>query len=183
MNMGEQIVIFKLDNNLFGIPVYCVNEIINCQSLSNIPNRPAFVDGITNLRGRVITVVNLRKRFGFATSPNSIFSGDQGTEEKIILVEGTNIGFRVDSVEEIVIPGKDEVIEPDAFQKDLNESFIWKLFKHNERVVVVLDPQDIIHNTHVPKQGELSLADKISQDPSFSLKSKEEQIEKEAILV
>ena len=155
MNMGDQIVVFKLDNNLFGLPVNSVNEIINIQNLSSIPNKPFYVDGITNLRGRVITVVNLRRRFGFKESNEAI------TEEKIILIQGTNIGFRVDVVEEIVVPEKDEILDPDEFQRDLTESFIWKLFRHNDGVVIVIDPEDIVHRSHLKTEG-TNLADKIN---------------------
>lgn len=155
MNMGDQIVVFKLDNNLFGLPVYSVNEIINIQELSSIPNKPKYVDGITNLRGRVITVVNLRKRFGFSESEIDF------VDEKIILIQGTNIGFRVDAVEEIVVPEKGEIIEPDEFQKDLTESFIWKLFRHHQGVVIVIDPEQIVHRSHLDNEGS-NLADKLN---------------------
>jgi chemotaxis signal transduction protein len=64
-------------------------------------------------------------------------------------------------VEEIVIPQKDEIIEPDEFQKDLNESFIWKLFRHNEGVVIVIDPSEIVNKTHLNIEGS-NLAQKLN---------------------
>ena len=118
---------------------------------------PEYVDGITNLRGKVITVLNLRKRFGFAID-------GIGTDEKIILIQGSNIGFRVDSVEEIAVPKEGEIIEPDDFQHDLNESFIWKLMKRNNGVTIILEPHDIIKHSHLDTHL-VNLAEKLEKIP------------------
>src|SRR5205823_5644718 len=81
-----------------------VQEIIRVQRLTRVPNSPKFVDGVINLRGRVIPVIDLRKRFGIDCT-------EQGNQTRIVVVEvkGTVLGFIVDSVSEVLrIPAESE---------------------------------------------------------------------------
>ncbi len=66
---GEaQIVVLELAGEVYGIEIAVLQEIIRMQSVTRIPNGPDFVEGVTNLRGRVIPVLDLRKRFGLAAA-------------------------------------------------------------------------------------------------------------------
>ena len=63
--MDYQIVIFELDSELFGLQIAAVESIIILQPITQVPHAPSFVEGVTNLRGNVLPVIDLRKRFGF----------------------------------------------------------------------------------------------------------------------
>jgi len=91
------LVIFTLDNGLYGVDVSQVREITNMHDTTPVPNTSHYVDGVTNLRGQVTTVTNLRKKFGLPEKDNDDSS-------RMIVVEPDNvpIGMIVDSVSEVL---------------------------------------------------------------------------------
>ncbi|HBV96571.1 MAG: chemotaxis protein CheW [Peptococcaceae bacterium BICA1-7] len=102
----EQVVVFNLHNQTYGVNIASVLEIIRAESVTRIPGSPIFIEGIINIRGKVIPVMDLCKRFGLP-------SGAVSETTRIIIVEagGVSMGFTVDSVSEVIrLP--DTAIEP-----------------------------------------------------------------------
>jgi purine-binding chemotaxis protein CheW len=101
-----QLVSFQLGHEIFAIDILGVQEIIRLAEITHVPNAPHYVEGVVNLRGKVIPIINLRARFGLsATEPTK--------ETRIVVVEVAHVilGFIVDSVEEVLrLP--EECIEP-----------------------------------------------------------------------
>jgi len=91
------LVIFTLDNGLYGVDVSQVREITNMHDTTPVPNTSHYVDGVTNLRGQVTTVTNLRKKFGLPEK-------DKDDSSRMIVVEPDNVpvGMIVDSVSEVL---------------------------------------------------------------------------------
>ena len=92
----RQLVVFDLANEVYGINIGTVREIIRMQTVTFVPDAPEFVKGVINLRGRVIPVVDLRKRFGLpVTEPTP--------ESRVLVVDiaGNDIGVIVDAVTEV----------------------------------------------------------------------------------
>src|ERR1051325_1604226 len=87
-----QLVSFHIAGEEFGLDILRVQEIIRIQELTRVPNSPNFVDGVINLRGKVIPVVALRKRFGMEEIPH-----DKQTRIVVVEVKGNVLGFIVDS--------------------------------------------------------------------------------------
>jgi purine-binding chemotaxis protein CheW len=94
-NNDLQIVNFQVDNVNYGVPVEQVREVRDMQAVTPVPGSPPYVQGVTNLRGQVITVVDLRKRLGLASGG--------GVGEKIMIIELDKLacGVVVDSVTEV----------------------------------------------------------------------------------
>ena len=104
----QQLVVFGLGKEEFGIDISRVREIVKLQNITTIPQSMDFVEGIVNLRGQIVPIVDLCKRFLVADRSESV-----DAERRIIVVNmsGQNIGILVDGVSEILrIP--DESIEP-----------------------------------------------------------------------
>lgn len=102
----EQLVVMRLASEDYGIDITHVREIIRMQNITEVPQAPAFVEGIINLRGSVIPVVDLRKRFGVEAS-------EQSEETRIVVVDVRQhtVGLVVDGVTEVItVPEKS--IEP-----------------------------------------------------------------------
>ena len=102
----EQLVVMRLASEDYGIDITHVREIIRMQNITEVPQAPAFVEGIINLRGSVIPVVDLRKRFGVEAS-------EQSEEARIVVVDVRQhtVGLVVDGVTEVItVPEKS--IEP-----------------------------------------------------------------------
>ena len=104
-----QLVSFHIGGEEFGLDILRVQEIIRIQALTRVPNSPDFVDGVINLRGKVIPVIALRKRFGLEE-----LAHDKQTRIVVIEVKGTVLGFIVDSVSEVLrIPAETVACAPD----------------------------------------------------------------------
>ena len=101
-----QLVSFQLGHEVFAIDILGVQEIIRLVEITHVPNAPHYVEGVVNLRGKVIPIINLRARFGLP-------SADPTKETRIVVVEVAHVilGFIVDSVEEVLrLP--EECLEP-----------------------------------------------------------------------
>ena len=92
-----QLVTFKLDNEEYAVDILKVQEINRLKEFTRVPNSPPYVEGVINLRGKVIPVVNLRKRFGFAGKEY-----DEWSRIMIMDIHGIRLGLVVDSVSEVL---------------------------------------------------------------------------------
>ena len=101
-----QLVTFRLGDEEFGIDIKMVQEINRMISITKMPGTPAHVEGVVNLRGKVIPVVSLRKKLGFQE-----IERDKATRIMVVEIEGKILGFIVDSVSE-VLRIDDATIEP-----------------------------------------------------------------------
>lgn len=135
----RQIVVFSLGSETYGVDIASVREIIPVQKIVSVPRAPDFVEGIINLRGRVIPVLDLRKHFGFEQK-----KGDPS--QRIVLVEAgqESIGVIVDAVSS-VLRISDESVEPAASVIVGAEiEYIQGIAKVDEELVVLIDLTKII---------------------------------------
>ncbi len=131
---NQQIVIFKVDDEMFGINIDQVKEIIAPMEIFKIPNTPGFVQGLINLRGKIYTILNLRKKFNLAAKES-----DEHTKIVILNSENLAVGFIIDVVNEIIwIDDKDIENPPDTI-KSLNRKYITGIAKIDEKAVLLLD--------------------------------------------
>jgi len=103
------------------------------QQLTRVPNSPDFVEGVINLRGKVIPVIALRKRFGL-----QILAQDKQTRIVVVEVKGTVLGFMVDSVSEVLrIPA--DTVEPPPRLGKVEREYVSGVGKLNDRLLILLD--------------------------------------------
>jgi len=130
----RQLVVFDLANEVYGINIGTVREIIRMQTVTFVPDAPEFVKGVINLRGRVIPVVDLRKRFGLpVTEPTP--------ESRVLVVDiaGNDIGVIVDAVTEVQRIAEAS-IEPAAALVTTEDSYyIEGIAKVEDRLLILLD--------------------------------------------
>jgi len=131
-----QLVVFRLGTEEYTVPIESVQEIIMPQKTTHIPKAPGFIEGIINLRGRVIPIIDGRKRFELPV--------DDSTETRIIVLELENhtIGLVVDAVSEVVHL-KTADIEPSPLENGEN-SFIQGVGKYKDRLLILLDPVNFL---------------------------------------
>ena len=133
----QQLVVFGLGKEEFGIDISRVREIVKLQNITTIPQSMDFVEGIVNIRGQIVPIVDLCKRFLVADRSESV-----DAERRIIVVNmsGQNIGILVDGVSEILrIP--DEAIEPTPpiVASGVSSDFIRGVAKVEGRLIIFLD--------------------------------------------
>jgi purine-binding chemotaxis protein CheW len=134
----EKVVIFSLGKELYGMDIFELKEIIRMAEITRIPKAPSFIEGVINLRGKIIPVIDLKKKLGI--------DGNENPEEKRILVAdvgGQTAGLVVDHVHEVAdIEDKD--IEPPPVVLEIDGRFIRGLAKMGERIVVLLKADEIL---------------------------------------
>ena len=133
-NDERQLVVFQLDAEFYGVDIARVHEIIRLQTITRVPRTPEFVEGVINLRGKVIPVVDLRKRFGLASAEHTRAS-------RIVVVEIGDqvVGIVVDGVSEVLRVSEATVEPPSPVVAGIDSEYIHGIAKLPERLVILLD--------------------------------------------
>lgn len=132
-----QLVSFNLDNEEYGVDVLKVREIIRMPSITRVPNTPHYVEGVINLRGKVIPIINMRRRFGLIE-----VEYDKQTRIMVMDVEGELMGFIVDAVSEVIRISSSEIQpSPAVVTSGIDQECIAGVINQAERLLVLLDLQ------------------------------------------
>ena len=143
----QQVVVFDLSGEVYALDILHVHEIIRIQPVTPVPGAPAYVEGLINLRGRVVPVVDLRKRFNLATR-------EINDRSRIIVVQVSDdiVGVVVDAVSEVITISPD-VIEPAArVVTGLDAEYIRTIAKIEGQLVAVLNPDKILEYSDVGEE-------------------------------
>jgi purine-binding chemotaxis protein CheW len=130
----RQLVVFQLGAELYGVEIARVHEIIRLQSVTRVPRSPAFVEGVINLRGKVIPVIDLRRRFGLP-------SADHTRASRIVVVEIGDqvVGIVVDGVSEVLRVKTATVEPPSPVVAGIDSEYLHGIAKLPDRLVILLD--------------------------------------------
>jgi purine-binding chemotaxis protein CheW len=141
--LGElQLVTFMLGAEEYGVPISQIQEIDRLAKITKVPKAAAFIEGVTNLRGEVIPVLNTRKRFELAETP-----ADDRTRIIIVDLGGVKTGLVVDSVREVLnLARKDIAPPPESIGNGIDQQFISGIGKVDagKRMIVLLDVEKIL---------------------------------------
>jgi purine-binding chemotaxis protein CheW len=139
-----QMLTFSLDNVSYGVNVHQVREVKNFEGVTPVPYAPPYVKGVTNLRGEVIPVIDLRRRFGMAA--------EKGIEDNGIMVivqDKHPIGVMVDSVMEVLtLQKKDIESNPDSLIADKSQAVIG-VAKHEKDLIILLDLMKVVSKSDI----------------------------------
>lgn len=131
-----QLVSFMLAEEEYGVEVLKVREIIRMPAITRMPDTPPYVEGIINLRGTVIPIVSLRRRF-------NLMEHEQCAQTRIIIMDvaGSQIGFIVDAVSEVIRIRRGEIKPPPALvlSGGIGREYISGVVSHAERLLIILD--------------------------------------------
>ena len=129
-----QLVVFSLGREEFAVEVTQVREIMRMEEITRMPKSPHFVEGIINLRGQIIAVVELAKRL-------NLEAGERDSDTRIIVVEAEDIkvGMIVDSVSEVLRVGAEAVEASPTLATDISSAFLRGVVKKDNRLIILLD--------------------------------------------
>ena len=135
----QQLVVFDLALEAYGVDIGAVREIIRMQDITEVPRTPEFVEGIINLRGKVIPVVDLRKRFGLPVS-------ERTKDNRIVVVDigGQDIGVIVDAVAEVLRVAADAVEPPSVVITSAESVYLLGIAKLEDRLIILLDLERVL---------------------------------------
>lgn len=132
--MEKQLVIFELASEYYGIDIALVESIIKIQTITQLPKSPAYVRGVTNLRGSVLPVIDLRTRFAINSSEDT-----KQTRIIIVTMGVIKVGVVVDGVSE-VLRVSDELIEPlPPMISSVNSAFLKGIVRLENRLIILLE--------------------------------------------
>ena len=137
-----QLVTFKLENDEFGVDILRVQEINRMMNITKIPNAPTFTEGVINLRGKIIPIIDLRKKLGFVSRVY-----DKSTRIIVVELDGIVLGFVVDSVSEVLRIPRDIIEPPPSIIGNVESDFIEGVGKLQDRLLILLELKKIFTNT------------------------------------
>lgn len=138
---GRQVVVFKLGKEEYGFDVGVVREIHNMEDIAKVHRSAPHIEGVINLRGKLLTVVNLRTRFGMEPMKK-----DEGNP-KIVVIDGPDalVGFLVDEVSEVARIDADSIEKaPDYIAKEIESQYVLGIAKHEDRLITLIDPLKVL---------------------------------------
>lgn len=136
-----QLVSFTIGEEEYGVDILCVQEINRMLNVTQVPNSPSYVDGVINLRGKVIPVIDLRSRFGMPRIART-------KDSRIVVVEliGKTVGFVVDAVSEVLrIPKDLTEVPPATVLQNIESEFITSVAKLDDRLLILIDLEKILN--------------------------------------
>ncbi len=135
----RQLVVFRLHNEEFGVEITDVREIVKPRHITRLPHVADYIEGVTNLRGEVIPVICLRKRFGLEPQ-------EETQDTRIIMLEINNglVGFIVDAVTETLRLPEEAIEPPPSNIAGLRADYLAGVGKVDDRLLILLDVDKIL---------------------------------------
>ena len=134
-----QLVSFNIGDEEFGVDILQVQEINRMLEVTRVPNAPEHVDGVINLRGKVIPIIDLRRRFGMPRKEH-----DKHTRIVVVELHGRVIGFVVDAVREVLRIPRSVTEPPPSITGGVNDEYITAVGKLEDRLLILLDLEKVL---------------------------------------
>ena len=140
--MDQQLVVFELAEEHYGVDIGAVQSIIKMEQVTVVPRAPDFVEGVINLRGTVLPVIDLRLRFGLSAKETT-----KDTRIAVVEIDSTEVGMVVDGVSEVLMVSDEDIEPPSPVVTTVDSAFITGIAKvaaaggegTNGRLIILLD--------------------------------------------
>ncbi|HBB66277.1 MAG: chemotaxis protein CheW [Elusimicrobia bacterium GWA2_56_46] len=144
----QQLVVFSLSSEEYGVPITQIQEIIRLPEITRIPGMPGFIEGVINLRGRIIPVIDLRGRFGLEqkerTEKNRIVVADAG---------GQTVGLVVDGVSEVLQISGEQIDPIPPSMSSIDSEYLSGVAKIDKLLVILLDLAKLLNDLEKTVSG------------------------------
>ncbi|MDR2160281.1 MAG: chemotaxis protein CheW [Treponema sp.] len=150
----NQLVTFQLGEELYGINIMDVKEIVRAQDVRAIPNAPVYVEGIFNLRSEIIPIINLHKRFHLKQVLNS--EEDELLSGFVIIdIDGMKLGVIIDRVSRVVTVEKEDIQPPPQMLSGIGAEYIRGVVRQDQGYLIILNIRDLFNPKELQKIAEL----------------------------
>ena len=154
MAVGEsqfQLVTFQLGQELYGVDIMDVKEIVKIQNIRPIPNAPYYVEGIFNLRSEIIPVISLHKRFRI----EQVEKTEEDEEDEggfiILNIDGIKIGIIIDRIERVVQVKNEEIKPPPQMLTGIGTEYIHGVIRQENGYLIILDIRRVFNPKDLQK--------------------------------
>lgn len=132
-------MLFKLDNEYYGLNIHEVRTIERVSDITRVPNAQDYVEGVINLRGDVVPVINLRKRFSLPQ-----IDLDEDARIMIVSVEDMTVGLLVDSSSEVLQLSAEDIDTSANFSSNIENDYVIGIGKDGDRIIILLDLKKVL---------------------------------------
>jgi purine-binding chemotaxis protein CheW len=139
----QQMVLFELGNETYGLDIAAVHEIIRMQPITKVPKAPKYVEGVINRRGKVIPVIDLGKRFGFEKA-----DGAKNNRIVVVNIGETTLGIIVDAVTEVIRIPADSVEPVSDIVSSGHSEYLMGIAKLSDKMVILLALEKLLSGDH-----------------------------------
>lgn len=147
------IVGFRIGRETFGVPIALVHEIVRVPDITSVPDAPNYVEGVINLRGKIVSVIDLRKRFG-----EREINSNKKNRIMVTEVEGKMVGLIVDSASEVMKIAESEVELPPSLFEEGELNYVTGVGKLKSRLIILVDLSKILQKGELRRLGEITAA-------------------------
>lgn len=140
MEKDLQVVGFRIGNETFGVRIGSVREIVRVPEITAVPSAPETVEGVINLRGKIIPVMDLRKRFG-----QSDIQADKKNRILVVELENKLVGLIVNAASEVLRIAPSEIEAPGNLFAEGESSYVTGVGKLKGRLIILLDITKLLH--------------------------------------
>ena len=144
-----QLIVFKLGNSVYAVDIRNVREVIEAKEVVRLPRAPPYIEGIMNLRGHVVTLVNLAEALG----EDGVLGSEEGKKRKVLISMDSNgrnsVGFIVDHVLGVLRVNSSDIEKPPIDSGGLIKGVV----KHEGKLIVVLDLNALLSEINLPGLG------------------------------
>lgn len=142
---------FRIGRETFGVPISLVHEIVRVPEITAVPEAPAYVEGVINLRGKIVSIVDLRKRFG----EKEIV---QNKKNRILVVEVEKkmVGLIVDAASEVLRMSSDDVDNPPNVFEEGELNYVTGVGKLKDRLIILVELHKILQKGELKRLGEVA---------------------------
>jgi purine-binding chemotaxis protein CheW len=164
MDKDLQIVGFRVGRETYGVPITAVHEIVRVAEITAVPDAPDYLEGVINLRGKIVSIVDLRKRFGEAAAHPS-------NKNRILVAEvnGKLLGLVVDSASEVLKISRSQVETPPALVQEGRLNCVTGVGKLQERLIILVDLARLLPAAE--SQSRMDADARSANDPSSPITS------------
>ena len=153
MTKDLHLVGFRIGRETFGVPINLVHEIVRVPDITSVPDAPDFIEGVINLRGKIISIVDLRKRFGeqqiIANKKNSIVVGE---------VVSRMVGLIVDAASEVLKLTAEEIEPPPSTFEEGELNYVTGVGKLRDRLIILIELNKILQRGELRRVGDAAAA-------------------------
>lgn len=140
----QQLIVFDLSTQAYGVDIGDVREILRLQEITKAPRTPALVEGIVNLRGRVVPVIDLRKRLELPTAGET-----RDNRVVVVNIGGRDVGVIVDAVTEVLRISTASVEPPSSVVTTAESEYLTGVAKLDDRLIAILDLDRVLSESEL----------------------------------
>ena len=151
MGKDIQLVGFRIGRETFGVPIGLVREIVRMMEITAVPEAPDYVEGVINLRGRIIPVIDLRKRF---REPGIV--ANKRNRILVAELEGRLVGLIVDAASEVLKMANGDIEPPPELLQENDLSYVTGLGKRSGKLIILVDVEKLLNHGELGRLSELT---------------------------